>query len=92
VHAFAVADAVQRRHLVGGKAAGFREDGVDDVFTQSRKRAAGKRLAKPGDVLQGEGDLGDRRAIHAKILRASYTPTLDASSPASETRACVISF
>src|SRR3954471_6784571 len=77
LHALAVADAVQRRQLIRREAPRFCQDGVDEVLAEPRESARGNRLAKAGDVLQGEGYLGHRRAIHGRLLRPSYTPTLD---------------
>ena len=87
----AVADAVQRRKLVGGEAPSFAEHGIDDILAEVSEFAVGVRLRQPGDVLQREGDFRNRRAIHERLSPPLYTPTLDAPSRAGESRPCTIS-
>ena len=51
---------------------------------RSGNAPARNRLGEPGDVLQRERDVGNRRAIHGRSSPPSYTPMLDAPSPAGE--------
>ena len=60
-----VADLVERRDLLGGEAAGFRQNGVDKIFAEIAERAGIERRLQASDVLQREGDLLDRCPIHA---------------------------
>ena len=56
------------------------------------KGAGRERLVEPGDVLQREGDFGDRRAIHGRFLvSAPIHQCLTRGVIAGERRACAIS-
>jgi hypothetical protein len=66
--ALAVTGLAERGDFVAGKAAGFRQDGIDQIVAEIAEQAVIERLPKTGHVLQGECDLLDGRLVHAGLL------------------------
>ena len=54
---------IERRDHVGGERAGFLQHGIDGRFVEIAIKAFGQRGFEAGGVLEGEGDIGDRRAV-----------------------------
>ena len=59
----AVADLVERSDHVGRELAGLLQHGVDQVLGEIAVETLLDGAAQPGCVLEGEGNIGDRRPV-----------------------------